>query len=270
MLWGCSGEALGRSGEALGKLWVVLGVLQGTFGGVLGSSGGSRGSFGEFWWAQRLLQRFQMCSAWLSRRSKTTTWRSKAISRGQVGGQRRFFHGFLTLGPSIFAIPYSVFEGFSKFRQSARKTLSEYENATRNASVWVQNLLETLPRQPERLPRGSHEGPKRPQEASKTLRRWPKRFPKRFQKRPHGFQDVSRRQLGSPKPVREAKWEAQSVFLTDFSPALFSTGSLFSTDSLFSAGSPSYITTSLCKTPDHSLLATAILVNIYICSSINI
>jgi len=166
-----------------------------------------------------------MCSAWLSRRSKTTTWRSKAISRGQVGGQRRFFHGLLTLRSLIFAIAYSVFEGFSKFRQSARKTLSKYENSTRNASAWVQNPLETLPRQPKRLPRGSHEAPKTPQEASKTLRRWPKRLPKRFQKRPHGFQDVPRRQLASQQPVREAKLEAQSVFLADFSPSLFSRAS---------------------------------------------
>ena len=50
------------------------------------------------------------------KRLQASTWPSKASPRGQLEGPKRDFYCFSTLRTLIFAIPYSVFNGFSIFQ----------------------------------------------------------------------------------------------------------------------------------------------------------
>ena len=50
------------------------------------------------------------------KRLQASTWPSKASLRGQLEGPKRDFYCFSTLRTLIFAIPYSVFNGFSIFQ----------------------------------------------------------------------------------------------------------------------------------------------------------
>ena len=50
------------------------------------------------------------------KRLQASTWPSKASLRGQLEDPKRDFHCFSTLRTLIFAIPYSVFNGFSIFQ----------------------------------------------------------------------------------------------------------------------------------------------------------
>ena len=62
------------------------------------------------------------------KRLQASTWPSKASLRGQLEDPKRDFHSFSTLRTLIFAIPYSVFDGFSIFQQIASKPLSKLQN----------------------------------------------------------------------------------------------------------------------------------------------
>ena len=64
------------------------------------------------------------------KRLQASTCPSKASLRGQLEDPKRDFHSFSTLRTLIFAIPYSVFDGFSIFRQIACKTLFKHQNTS--------------------------------------------------------------------------------------------------------------------------------------------
>ena len=105
------------------------------------------------------------------------------------------FHDFLTLRTSIFAIPYSVFQGFSIFQQIASKMLPEVKKYPQCDS--------------KRPPRVSPETSKRPQERSKRLQELssrPQEHPKIAKIAPSGPSQRPTRLTRRPKtPPRAPK-----------------------------------------------------------------
>ena len=73
------------------------------------------------------------------------------------------FHDFLILRTLIFAIPYSVFHGFSIFQQIESKMLSKLQNPPQHALRCVQNAPKRLPKGLQEASKRSQEHPKRPQ-----------------------------------------------------------------------------------------------------------
>ena len=78
---------------------------------------------------------------------------------------------FLSLKTLIFAIPYSVFEGFSKFQQIASKVLFRPQNSSKTSPKSLQNASKGLPRGPQDTPRTLPRGPKGVPRALQTLPR---------------------------------------------------------------------------------------------------
>jgi len=74
----------------------------------------------------------------------------------------------------MFAIPYSVFRGFSIFQQIASKTLSKFEKHPQTGRRWPPNAPKRVPRALQETPRALQEAPKSalrgPKSATKTLK----------------------------------------------------------------------------------------------------
>ena len=82
-----------------------------------------------------------------------------------------FFIDFVLRKTLIFAIPYSVFEGFSTFQQIASKVLFRPQNSSKTSPKSLQNASKSLPRGPQDTPRTLPRGPKGVPRALQTLPR---------------------------------------------------------------------------------------------------
>ena len=113
---------------------------------------------------------------------------------------------FLALRTLIFAIHYSVFEGFSQISIIASKMLSKSLLSSQNVPRWLQNVPKSLSRRPKRLPRRSQDAPRGSQDAPKTPQELPKSLPRRaktLQEAPKSSQEAPKRLQEAPRASQE-------------------------------------------------------------------
>ena len=134
------------------------------------------------------------------------------------------FHHFQSLRTLIFAIPYSIFHGFSIIQQIASKMLSKlqirsktapksFRNAPKSLPRGSQDTPRTLPRGPKSVPRGPQSTPRAPQEAPRDPQEHPKRHqetPKSAPRSPKTAQDRSHTAQKRPKTAPRQGFDRMS------------------------------------------------------------